>query len=148
MFVLCCSRTMLCCVPRVCQASPQLLLCTVIRSSPSRFVADMYLFSQVSLYQHKSAHEKLFLTWNMSESLWCTYTNPHCLCIDLSTPDAECGIKSITVCSITPGNAYIPPGLGQYFIFRWGFFCCSASLRHTWVWKMSANSIVVTCRVR
>lgn len=58
MFVLCCFGTMLCCVPRVCQASPQSLLCTVIRSSPSRFVVDMYLFSQVSLYQHKSAHEK------------------------------------------------------------------------------------------
>lgn len=121
MFVLCCFGTMLCCVPRVCQASPQSLLCTVIRSSPSRFVADTYLFSQVSLYQHKSAHEKLFLPLNTKESLWWTYVNPQCLCIGISTPDAEHGIKSVTVYSVSPGNTHIPRDLGQYFIFTSDF---------------------------
>lgn len=43
--VLCRIVLVLCHVLRACQAFPQLLPCTVIRSSPSRFVDDMHAYS-------------------------------------------------------------------------------------------------------
>lgn len=53
--VLCRVVLVLCPVHRVCQASPQLLLCTVIRSSPSRFVVDTHACSVRARNQHKSS---------------------------------------------------------------------------------------------
>lgn len=43
--VLCCVVLVLCHVHRACQASPQLLPYTAIRSSPSRFVNDIHTYS-------------------------------------------------------------------------------------------------------